>query len=58
MRSFRDSIAGLSRSLCTLRAGVAADYATLTSGQWLALAGSPLQVTGFMQSISLPLHLP
>ena len=57
MRSFRDSIARPFRSLCTLRADVTADYATLASGWRLPLAGTPFQVSGFMQSISLPLHL-
>lgn len=41
------------RLLCTLRANVAVDYATLASGWWLALAGSPFQMTGLIQSISL-----
>ena len=53
MRSFRDSIAGPPRLLCTLRAGVTADYATLASGWRLPLAGSPVPMTGFIQSISL-----
>jgi hypothetical protein len=53
-QSFRDSIARPLRSLCTLRAGVTTDYATLASGWRLPLAGSPSQVTGFIQSISLP----
>jgi len=53
MRSFRDSIARPLRLLCTLRADVTADYATLASGWRLPLAGSPFLVTGFIQSISL-----
>ncbi len=53
-QSFRDSIARPLHSLCTLRAGVTTDYATLASGWRLPLAGSPSQVTGFIQSISLP----
>ena len=54
MRSFRDSIARHPRSLCTLRADVSADYATLASGWRLPLAGSSSQMTGLIQSISLP----
>ena len=53
MRSFRDSLAWPPRLLCTLRADVTADYATLASGWWLSLAGSPVPVTGFIQLISL-----
>ena len=53
MRSFRDSIAWPPCSLCTLRAGVSADYAILTSGWRLPLAGSPFPMTGFIKSISM-----
>lgn len=57
MRSFRDSIPLPFRSLCTLRADVTVDYATLASGWRLPLAGTPFQVSGFMQSILLLLYL-
>ena len=56
MRSFRGSIARPPVSLCTLRASVAADYATLASGRWPAFAVPPFQATGFVQSISLFLN--
>lgn len=51
--TFRDSIAWLDDSLCTLRADITADYATLVSGGWLTLSVSPSQATGFVQPISL-----
>jgi hypothetical protein len=53
MRSFRDSIAWPPCSLCTLRASVTADYATLASDWRLPLAGSPVPMTGFIKSISM-----
>ena len=53
MRSFRDSIARPTDSLCTLRAVVAAGYATLASEWWLTFLVSSFQTTGFIQSMSL-----
>ncbi len=53
MRSFRGSITRPPSSLCTLRAGVSTDYATLASEWWLTFLVSPSQTTGPIQSISL-----
>ena len=53
MRSFRDSIARPTGSLCTLRAGVTADYATLASEWWLTFLVPSFQTAGLIQSISL-----
>ena len=53
MLSFRGSITRPPDSLCTLRAGVAADYATLASEWWLAFLVPSSQTAGLTQSISL-----
>jgi hypothetical protein len=49
-RTFRDSIARPPSSLCTLRAGVVADYATLASDWWLTFVASSSRTTGLISS--------
>mgnify|MGYP001604745263 CR=1 len=52
LRTFRESIAQLSCSLCTLRARLATDDATLANGWLPAFTVSSSRTTEFLQSIS------